>query len=112
MKINIEIDNITEPQKIAIEDMMSTWIQLGNLGCSRWTAFFADGDGNFRPKIKIDGNDPKFTKLMDRDIFWKNIKIADGNLKDNKHKKELKWYDEQSYMMDFDAIAWVLTDNN
>ena len=108
MKIDISIDNITEAQKIAIEDMLATWIQLGKLGSSRWTSFYADGDGNFRPDIKINDKQPEFTKLIDRDNFWKNIKIAEGKLKDNKHKNDIKWYDAQSYMIDFDAIAWML----
>ena len=56
----IEIDGLTKPQKIALEDLLKQWETLGKLGCSRWTSFFADGDGNFRPKIRIDGRKPKF----------------------------------------------------
>lgn len=38
-KIIIELNNITEEQAIAIEDMLATWENLGHLGSSRWTAF-------------------------------------------------------------------------
>ncbi len=82
----IEITNLTEAQKIAIEDMMHTWTALGNLGASRWTAFFADGDGDFRPKITIDGENPKSTNIISNDSKWQG----------------------DEYRMDYDAIAWKL----
>ena len=53
--MKIEIENITEAQAMAIEDMLSTWVSLGAMGSSRWTSFYADGDGNFRPRITVDG---------------------------------------------------------
>ncbi len=53
-KMNIEINNITEAQKLAIESMLAVWENLGNVGSSRKVSFFADGDGNFRPKILVD----------------------------------------------------------
>ena len=71
----IEIDNLTEAQKIAIEDMMYTWQMLGNIGSSRWTSFFSDGDGNFRPKITVDGNKPQSTDIIDEDKKWRICKV-------------------------------------
>lgn len=85
----IEIDGLTKAQKIALEDMLATWVYLGNIGSSRWTAFFADGDGNFRPKIKIDGKKPEHTKLIEEKQKW-----------DAKP--------EVDYAIDFDWIAWAL----
>jgi hypothetical protein len=75
--INVKISNITEAQAIALEDMFSTWIYLGNIGSSKWTCFFADGDGNFRPKIEVDGNEAQFapTKIISNEIrktLWNN----------------------------------------
>ena len=84
--MTIEINNLTPAQAIALEDMLATWAHLGSLGSSRWTAFFADGDGTFRPKIKVDGRKPEFTTLM---------------------KREEKWHGEE-YRIDFDTIAWRL----
>lgn len=81
--ITVQINNITEAQAIALEDMFATWVYLGNIGGSRWTAFFADGDGNFRPKITIDGLKPQFTDLIDRDKLWET----------------------DEYRIDFDSIA-------
>jgi len=85
----IRIKNLTLSQSIALEDMMRTWEYLGNVGASRWTSFFADGDGNFRPKILYNGFAPRNTKLLDEDQTWK------GN----------------EYRIDFDSIAWKLHDN-
>jgi hypothetical protein len=85
-KLVIEIDNLTEAQEIALNDLFFTWQQLGSWGSSRWTAFFADGDGDFRPKITINGEKPKATDLVDRDDFW---------------------YDDE-YRIDFDSIGWAL----
>ena len=38
--------------------MLSQWVRLGSVGSSRWVSFFADGDGKFRPKIKMNGEAP------------------------------------------------------
>ena len=87
--MTIQIENLTEAQAIAIEDMMRTWQVLGSWGSSRWTAFYADGDGNFRPKITVNGKPAEFTKLLPRNHFWPQ---GDGG----------------DYRIDFDSIAWKL----
>lgn len=92
-KIVVEIDNITEAQAIAIEDMLATWAGLGSAGSSRWTAFYADGDGNFQPKITVDGRPALFTELFPAEKFWK------GGYRGE-------------YRIDFDAIAWKLRERD
>ena len=92
-KIVIEIDGITEAQAIAIEDMMATWVYLGKIGSSRATAFYADGDGNFRPDITVDGRKAKTTDLIPETEKW-----PDGH--------------HGSYTMDFDAISWKLRERD
>jgi len=89
LKVTIEIDNLTKAQKIALEDMLATWMFLGNIGSSRWTSFFADGDGNFRPKILVNGEKPKYTDLIDEKMKWPTGRHG-------------------SYGIDFDWIAWKL----
>ena len=91
--INVEIENITDAQAIALEDMFRTWVNLGNLGSSRWTSFYADGDGNFRPKIKVDGKDAKFSDLIDEEM-------------------RNKMWKENEYKIDFDMIGWKLNNQN
>ena len=89
--INVEISNITEAQAIALEDMFRTWMSLGSLGCSRWTSFYADGDGNFRPKIKVNGKNAEYAEVISDDM-----------------RKEL--WDNNEYRIDYDSIAWRLRD--
>ena len=93
--INVKISNITEAQAIALEDMFSTWIYLGNIGSSKWTCFFADGDGNFRPKIEVDGNEAQFapTKIISNEI------------------RKTLWNNDE-YRIDFDYIASKLNNQN
>ena len=92
MKVVVEIDNITEAQRIALEDLLATWVRLGSLGASRWTSFFADGDGNFRPKITMDGRAPQQTDLISTEKKWPNGGHGE-------------------YRIDFDAIAWKLRES-
>ena len=93
--INVEISNITEAQAIALEDMFSTWIYLGKIGSSKWTCFYADGDGNFRPKIEVDGNEAQFapTKIISNEI------------------RKTLWNNDE-YRIDFDYIACKLNNQN
>ena len=77
---------LTEPQRIALEDMLATWNSLSNIGASRWTAFYADGDGDFHPKAVIDGHTPlKFGQLTKAEV----------------------WAGEE-YRIDPDRVAWRL----
>lgn len=86
----IRISNLSIPQSIALEDLLATWQQLGSAGASRWTSFFADGDGNFRPDILYNGHKPEKTDLLEEEEVW------DGN----------------KYQIDFDSIGWKILDND
>lgn len=99
--INVAIGNLTEAQAIALEDMLAEWARLGSWGSSRWTAFFADGDGDFRPKITIDGRKPEFSALIpDRsDVWWQPSKEPPP------HKTEPG---QGEYRIDFDMLGWRL----
>lgn len=60
MKLNIEIDNVTEAQALAIEEYLAVWQFISKeKDMSLWTAFFADGLRDFTPEIKINGEEPK-----------------------------------------------------
>lgn len=98
-KIVVEIDNLTEAQEVALNDLFATWQQLGGNGSSRWTAFYADGDGDFRPKITINGEKPKFTDLLPREQFWSEDQTI-----------ALKFYMGDAYKIDFDWIGWKLSE--
>ena len=55
----IEIKGLSEADELAVKDMLAMWVSLGSQGASRWTAFFADGDGAFHPEITVDGQAPE-----------------------------------------------------
>ena len=57
-QLNIKIKNLTRAQALAIEDMLNRWQFLSLAGMSRWTAFYADGDGNFKPDILVNDHKP------------------------------------------------------
>jgi hypothetical protein len=59
MKINVEFDNLTEAQAVALEEFFAVWMFLKDKQMSMWTAFFADGLRDFAPDIKINGESPK-----------------------------------------------------
>ena len=88
LSILVAIENITDAQKTALIDLFATWQEAGNLGCSRWTGFFADGDGNFRPRITVNGNQVLHQDILPQGQFWTGGK---------------PWHGE--YKIDFDAIA-------
>jgi len=71
MKIIVEIDNIDYAQKEALESLFFQMQNLGNLGGSRWVCFYADGDGNFHPKITIEGKEVRHTNKLSIDALWK-----------------------------------------
>ena len=88
---HVRIQNLTRAQLIALEDMFATWVFLGGIGSSRWTRFYADGDGNFRPRITVNGRKAEQTSVIGADRKWPNG--SDGD-----------------YEIDFDWVAWNLHD--
>lgn len=99
--MNIEITGLTKPQEIALEDLFAKWVSLGNVGASRWTAFYADGDGNFRPKILINGKKPKPQEIVDSKSFNRRVEVG-------KERYENRF--DSDYAIDFDTIAWALSE--
>ena len=91
--MEIKIDNLTEAQEIAIEHMLYMFQYLGGVGSSRTIKFFADGDGNFRPKITIDGNKPK------------KFVVPESSIKKPFTRESLEKFDLD---IDFDNAAWLL----
>jgi hypothetical protein len=94
--LTVTIENVTEAQEIALNDLFATWQMLGGLGSSRWTAFYADGDGDFRPKITVNGEKAKFTDLLDRKQMWNPDSIVAAS------------FERDAYKIDFDWIGWKL----
>lgn len=77
---------LTTPQVAALCDLLAQWNWLGSAGASRWTAFYADGDGDFKPEVRVNGRRPTYTTLVDRKTLWKG----------------------DEYRIDFDVLAWAM----
>ncbi len=94
--MDIKIENLSEAQKIAIEDMLAIWIYCGGIGASRPVTFYVDGDGDFHPDILIDGQKPRRFKNPTKDA-----KV---------HTIDDKIPEHTGYFIDYDEIAWLLHD--
>lgn len=57
--IEMEVKERWIPHFLGMLELMQA---MGSMGCSRTIGFYADGDGNFRPKFKVDGKELKETK--------------------------------------------------
>jgi hypothetical protein len=97
--MTVTMHNLTDAQAIALEAMFRLWQNLGAAGCSRYVSFFADGDGNFRPRVEIQhSRDPYPTQTEeDREALRKAAFVTNGE-------------EEQglSIPIDFDPVAWRL----
>jgi hypothetical protein len=103
MKLNIEIDNLTEAQALAIEDYLATWLFLKEKKMSMWVSFFADGFEGFAPEIKVNGDEAK--KYMG-DIGWRVAKVGLKNSPEDE-----AYSDEEMYLMDYYRIQKKLDEN-
>jgi hypothetical protein len=83
MKLEITIDNLSESQAKAIEDLLAVWQWLGDEKMSIWTSYFADGALGFTPDIKVNGEQPK-RFMMDIGNRLAQIKVVteDGDFTD------------------------------
>jgi hypothetical protein len=97
VSITVDIENITPAQVEALQDMFRTWEVLGGMGSSRWTAFYADGDGNFRPKIKVNGKPVLYSKYVETTDTWRKDKLIAQAFEHG-----------SAYAIDFDWVAWKM----
>ena len=80
--------DVTEAQEIALKSMFQYWNSLSNVGSSRYVAFFVDGDGNFHPRVTVDGEKPEVEEEL------RKLSITED---EDGHRK-----------YDFDSVAWHL----
>jgi len=83
MKLEITIDNLSESQAKAVEDLLAVWQWLGDEKMSIWTSYFADGALGFTPDIQVNGEPPK-RFMMDIGNRLAQIKVVteDGDFPD------------------------------
>jgi hypothetical protein len=100
--MTIQITGIKKSHKIALEHILYQMKYLGGIGSSRWLAFYSDGDGDFHPKIIVDGEDVRPSKILSDADCWKNISIIEEGKKPH-HVSDV-------CMVDPDTVAWKLHD--
>ena len=94
MKLNIEIDNVSEGQAKAIEDMLAVWLLLVEKEKGRWVSMFINGTAGFNPDIKVNGKDPE--RYLDNiGPRWNTI---------NKDTEE----EDEVYFLDYERIEQLL----
>ena len=89
IKMTIEVQ-VTKPQALALQAMFEYMTYLGAIGSSREVAFFADGDGGFRPNCEF--------------VFSEDIPPLSDKLK----KLAIAKNKGGNMLFDFDEIAWSL----
>lgn len=93
LDLTITLKNITSAQAITFINFMKEMEYNGKIGHSASIAFFADGDGNFRPTIEHNFNMPDEKIQSYKDYCYGTITTARGN--------KISSYD-------FDGVAWKL----
>lgn len=73
--MDIHVENINESDALALESFLAMMQHLGNDGCSRWLALYADGDGACRPKVQVsigdaDMHDAEVFKGLENQHLW------------------------------------------
>ncbi len=61
--LNVTISNIDQETAEDFLQMFAFMEWCGNVGTGRTMRAFFDGDGHFRPKIKVEGHDLKDIKI-------------------------------------------------
>ena len=92
IKFNVEME-LTKAQALAMQAFFERWNELSVRGCSRFVAFYVDGDGNFKPNCKISCPDL-------------DINLTDDIRRFSHMKGEVVIDGENAF--DFDGIAWKL----
>lgn len=94
MKLNIEIDNVSEGQAKAIEDMLAVWLLLVEKEKGRWVSMFINGTGGFNPEITVNGKTPE-RYLENIGPRWNTI---------NKDTED----EDEVYFLDYERIEQLL----
>lgn len=99
-KLIITMNNIKQSDAIALIKMFKYMQRLGNIGSSRWCSFFADGDGDFHPKINIEYPEelPELSEIKGEVTYNKDTKKLEGNILSS----------SGDFAIDSDLIAWKI----
>ena len=103
MKVNITIDNLTEAQAIAIEELLAGWQLISDSDdVAIWTGFYCDGRSDWKPKIKFNRKKPQ--------RFMKDIGQRLGKVKMLQHDDAEIF--QQMYFVDCYKIEEAIKNDN
>ena len=100
MKINVEFDNLTEAQAVALEEYFAVWTFLREKNMSMWTGWFADCAVDFNPVVRVNGEDPK--------RFMKDIGLRVGKVKFVTDEGDLE---DDMYLLEYERVSKALEDD-
>jgi hypothetical protein len=101
MKIVVEFDNLSEAQAVSLEEMFAVWMFLKDKQMSMWTSFFADCAIDFKPVIKVNGEDPK--------RFMKNIGLRVGKVKFVTDTGDIE---DDMYLLDYERVEKAINEDS
>jgi hypothetical protein len=85
----------TVPQALTLQAFFDQWNSLGNVGSSRFVAFYVDGDGDFHPECAV---------TVDRQL----PELTDELREAGRHEGSDVDVADDDIFYDFDAVAWKL----
>jgi len=101
--MTITLNNVNQAQAIALKKMFEYMEHLGNIGSSRLCSFYADGDGDFRPKVSIDYPEelPEVEEIS-------GVLTGDDIKEARENNRRIVQTFEGDFKIDFDSIAWKI----
>ena len=102
-KLTITLDSVTQAQAVALKKMFKYMQFLGNIGSSRMCSFYADGDGDFRPKVSFEYPE----ELPEVKEITGVVTRADIEEAKKNSRRIISTY-ENDFIIDYDSIAWKI----
>lgn len=97
--LTVEVGNLKTDHVAMLTELFAAMAYLGNVGSSRAITLFADGDGDFRPSVKLNGEEPQ----LDGDP--KHISVKFGDVVDELKRRE-RQQDEMDTPPELRAAVW------
>jgi hypothetical protein len=103
-RLVITIDNVSQADAIALIKMFKYMQYLGSVGSSRMCSIYADGDGEFHPKVSFNYPQelPEVPEIDGIVKYVKETETTKGHLKGNPISSE------GDFAIDSDSIAWKI----
>lgn len=98
--LKLKISNLKKEQAVALINMFQEMEKFGYSGHSAYIGFFADGDGDFHPKVShnLRMSDEKLTSYTEK------TKIYEKDHRTNSKEKRFPWTDSIT-LFDFDGLV-------